>query len=95
MIYDVFNEDLLTWCKEPQYKGQHVDPVLLPDIIDEEEEYKVEEIRKHQKKKWWTQYLVHWKGYRDEHDQWIVKMGLSHAKEVIEDYWTRILSQNL
>ena len=50
MIHDVFNEDLLTWCKEPQYKGQHVDPVPLLDIINEEEEYKVKEIRKHWKK---------------------------------------------
>ena len=50
MIYDVFNEDLLTWCKEPQYKGQHVELVPLPDIINEKEEYEVEEIRKHQKK---------------------------------------------
>ena len=32
------------------------------------------------------QYLVHWKGYRDKHDQWITKMGLSHAKKVIKDY---------
>jgi len=47
MVHNVFNEDLLTQCKEPQYKGQHVDPAPLPDIINEEEEYKVEEIRKH------------------------------------------------
>ena len=47
MIYDMFNEDLLIQCKEPQYKGQHVEPAPLPDIINEEEEYEVEEIRKH------------------------------------------------
>jgi len=47
IVHNVFNEDLLTQCKEPQYKGQHVDPAPLPDIINEEEEYKVEEIRKH------------------------------------------------
>jgi len=32
------------------------------------------------------QYLIHWKGYRDEHDQWIAKSELPHAKEAIEDY---------
>ena len=42
-----------------------------------------------------TQYLVHWKGYGNEHDQWIAETGLPHAKGVIEDYWTRISSQNL
>ena len=47
MIHNVFNEDLLTQCKEPQFKGQHIKLVPLPDIINEEEEYKVEEIRKY------------------------------------------------
>jgi len=45
-----------------------MEPVPLPDIINEEEEYEVEEIRKYQKKGWRTQYLVHWKGYENEHD---------------------------
>ena len=69
-----------------------MDPALLPDIINKEEEYKVEEIRKHRKKGRETQYLVHWKGYRNKHDQWIAETGLPHAKGVIEDYWTRISS---
>ena len=86
IIHNVFNEDLLTQCKEPQYKGQHMDLAPLPDIINEEEEYEVEEIRKHQKKGQGTQYLVHWKEYRNKHNQWILKMGLPHAKGVIKDY---------
>ena len=57
-----------------------------PDIINKEEEYKVEEIRKHQQKGWETQFLVHWKRYRDEHNQWIMKSGLPHVKGMIEDY---------
>jgi len=69
-----------------------VELVPLPDIINKEEEYKVEEIRKYQKKGWGTQYLVHWKGYRNKHNQWIAGTGLSHAKEMIKDYWTRISS---
>ena len=69
MIHNVFNEDLLTQCKEPQYKDQHIELALLLDIINEKEEYKVEEIKKHRKKRWETQYLVHWKGYENEHNQ--------------------------
>ena len=38
---------------------------------------------------------MYWKGYRDKHDQWIVELGLPQAKEMIEDYWMRYLSQNL
>jgi len=47
----MFNENLLTQCKEPHYKDQYMESVPSPDIINEKEEYEVEEIRKHQKKK--------------------------------------------
>jgi len=41
------------------------------------------------------QYFTHWKGYGNKNDQWIAESGLPHAKETIEDYYTRYLSQNL
>ena len=68
-IHNMFNEDLLTQCVEPKFKGQHEELVPPPTIINEDEEYKVEEVRKHKKRSRRTQYLVHWKGYRDEHNQ--------------------------
>jgi len=46
----MFNEDLLTWCKGPKFKRQHIDLVPPPDIINKEEEYKVEEVQGHQNK---------------------------------------------
>ena len=95
MIHNVFNEDLLTQYVELKFKGQYKDPAPPPTIINKEEEYKVEEVRKHRKQGRKTQYLVHWKSYGDEHDQWIAETGLSHAKETIKDYWTRYLSWNL
>ena len=80
---------------EPKFQGQHKDPAPPPVIINEEEEYKVEEIRKHRTQGRGMQYLVHWKGYGDKHSQWIVESGLPHAKQAIEDYWMRYPSQNL
>jgi len=80
---------------EPKFKEQYKDLIPPPMIINEKEEYEIEEIRKHRKRRRGIQYLVHWKGYGDEHDQWIVETGLPHAKEVIEDYWARCLSRNL
>jgi len=77
---------------KPKFKGQHEELAPPPIIINEKEEYEIEEVRKHQKQGRGMQYLVHWKGYEDEHDQWIAEMGLSHAKEAIEDYWARCLS---
>jgi len=47
MIHNVFNKNLLTQCVEPKFKGQHKDPAPLPVIINEEEEYEVEEVQKH------------------------------------------------
>ena len=69
MIYNVFNENLLTWYVELKFKKQHEEPASPPMIINEEEEYEVEEVRKHRKHGKGTQYLVHWKGYGDEHNQ--------------------------
>jgi len=80
---------------EPKVKGQYEEPAPPSTIINKEEEYEVEEVRKHRKQGRGTQYLIHWKGYGDEHDQWIVELGLSHAKYVIKDYWTRYSSRNL
>ena len=48
-IYNMFNKDLLIQCIELKFKGQHKDSTPLPMIINEEEEYKVEEVRKHRK----------------------------------------------
>jgi len=47
MIHNVFNEDLLTQCVEPKFQGQCKEPAPPLVIINEEEEYKVEEVWKH------------------------------------------------
>ena len=44
MIYNMFNKDLLTRYNKLQFKGQHVEPAPPPTIINEKEEYKVEEV---------------------------------------------------
>ena len=95
MIHNMFNKNLLTRCNKLQFKGQHMEPAPLLTIINEKEEYEVEKVWKHRKQGREMQYLVHWKGYGDEHDQQIMESGLAHVKEVIEDYQTRISSQNL
>jgi len=49
IIHNMFNEDLLTRYKELQFKEQHMEPAPPPMIINEEEKYKVEEVRKYRK----------------------------------------------
>ena len=45
----MFNKDLLTRCRELQFNGKHMEMALLPEIINKEEEYKVEEVQNHRK----------------------------------------------
>jgi len=49
MIHDVFNEDLLTRCRESHYQEQHMEPAPLSTIINEEEKYEVKEVWKYKK----------------------------------------------
>ena len=70
-----------------------MDSVPPLEIINEEKEYKVEEITKYRKQGCGIQFFIHWKEYKNEYDQWISETGLTYVKEVIKDYWTRVLSQ--
>jgi len=47
IIHNVFNEDVLTRYVEPKFKGQHEELAPPPTIINEEEKYEIEEVRKH------------------------------------------------
>jgi len=47
MIHNVFNENLLIRYREPHFKGQYMKLAPPPTIINKEEEYEVEEVRKH------------------------------------------------
>jgi len=44
---------------EPKFKGQHKNSTPPPMIINKEEEYEIEEVRKHRKHGRGIQYLVH------------------------------------
>ena len=68
MIYNMSNEDLLTQYREPYFKRQHMDSASLLEIINEEEEYKVEEVWNYRKQEYNMQFLVHWKGYGNEYN---------------------------
>src|SRR6266404_2084417 len=71
-IHPVFHVDLLTPYKETEFHGRNFEQPL-PDLIDGEEEYEVEQIinSRHFGRGCQVQYLVHWKGYPKLDDQWI------------------------
>ena len=47
----MFNKDLLIRCKKLHFPGQYMELAPPPDIINEEEEYEVEETRNHRKQR--------------------------------------------
>ena len=94
IIHDVFNESLLSPHEKPQYGIQVKPTPPPPEIINEEEEYEVEEVRGHRRRGRGTQYLVHWTGYGDEEDTWIAESQLTHAKDAIRDYHKRFPEKN-
>jgi len=50
MIHNVFNENLLTKWREQKFLKQKNILLPPPEIINEEEEYEIEAIRKHRKR---------------------------------------------
>src|SRR6266702_4230528 len=88
-IHDVFHIDLLTPYRETDLHGSNYSR-LAPDLVDNEEEYKVEKIldswqfSRGRKK----QYLIKWKGYPDSDNEWVDKRDI-HAPEAIREFENR------
>jgi hypothetical protein len=89
IIHPVFNEALLTPFRKPEFPQQEGQEPWIPDIVGEEEEYEIEEIRDSRRRGRGVQFLTHWKGYPDEEDTWIPKSHLQNASEVLEEFHKR------
>jgi hypothetical protein len=85
-IHDVFHVDLLTPYIETDFHSpNYMRPP--PDLINEEEEYEVEQVlasRCHGRG-CKVQYLVKWKGYPDSENEWVGWDDM-HADEALEDF---------
>jgi chromodomain-containing protein len=86
-IHDVFHVDRLIPFTETQEYGKAY-PQLPPELIDGEEEYKIEEtldncikLRTCNLK----QYFVKWKGYAQSENSWVNEKDL-HTSDLLEDY---------
>ena len=85
-IHDVFHIDLLTPYRETNIHGSNYSRPA-PDLVDNEEEYEVEEVLDTRqsgrgRKK---QYLIKWKGYPDSDNKWVDYRNV-HAPEAIRDF---------
>jgi len=65
---------------------------VLPSLklINEKEEYKIEEILEKQRRKGKLWYKVKWINYSSKYDQWIFEQDLDDASELCEMYDVRV-----
>ncbi len=84
-IHPVFHVDLLTPYKETEFHGRNFERPLS-DLINGEEEYKVERVVNSRRfgRGRQVQYLVHWKGYPEADDQWIPWSDLNTPQLLVE-----------
>jgi Chromo (CHRromatin Organisation MOdifier) domain len=85
-MHDVFHVSLLTPYHENQVHGPNFSRPP-PDIIDNEEEFKVECILHHHGEKK-ISYQVKWTGYEDT--TWEPEENLQRSSDLIADYWKRV-----
>jgi hypothetical protein len=88
-IHNVFHSTLLTPFVQTEIHGPSF-PTLVPDIIDGQEEYKVEGILKHKTKRGKIHFLIRWKDQPTTEDSWEPEENLTHAKDALGDYWNRV-----
>ncbi len=99
-IHPRFNEKLLTLYILPAFPNQEVPPAPPPELINDEEEFEIEEIldsksrtiRGGRGKKSYEaiDYFVKWKGWTHEHNSWVRDSEMGNAQEAIEEYENRI-----
>jgi hypothetical protein len=92
-IHNVFHSSLLTPFKETNAHGPSY-PTPIPDIIDGEEEFKIEGILKHKIKSGKTHFLIRWKNCPTTEDSWEPEENVLHAQDSVKEYWTRIEHHN-
>ena len=84
-IHDVFHASLLSSYQSTEpYSPTLSSPP--PDVIDNEEEYKVKAILSHKGLNGWRLYLTTWKGYPSSENTWEPKVNLCHSPILLNTY---------
>jgi hypothetical protein len=89
-IHPVFHASELLSYRETEIHGPNY-PEPPPDIINGEEEYKIEAILAHKGNvKGRRRFLVSWKGYPNSENSWLPEKELKNAPEILKTYKTRL-----
>ena len=85
-IHDMFHASLLSPYRETTAHSPNFSQPP-PDLINDEEQYEVEQIRNHRYfgRNRTLQYLIHWKGYPDSDDTWELAAD-THTPDLVKSY---------
>jgi hypothetical protein len=86
-IYPVFHTSALKPYLVPDDSRQQ--PIPDPDIIAGQEEYEIDTILDSRLIRKQPQYLVKWKGFPNDENEWIPLKNLKHAQDAVKDYHAR------
>ncbi len=81
-LYDVFFIQLL----EKYYLQDRDDFIPLPELKDEDEEYKVEKVKDKNFKKRYIRYFVKWFGWLSEYNQWVPEVDMANVMGKIRSF---------
>ncbi|SJL06748.1 uncharacterized protein ARMOST_10090 [Armillaria ostoyae] len=98
-IHPRFNKKLLTPYTPPTFPNQEQPPSPPPDLIEDKEQWELEEVLNSKTCKVHTKrgqpsttvinYFVKWKGWTQEHNSWVAESDMGNAKEAIANYVTK------
>ena len=101
-IHNVFHVSLLEEYRTRE-EGGKIHPPPLPEIIDGQVEYEVEQILLHKyhtvalrKNKRFTKkitelrYLIKWKGYNEDYITWEPAVNCQNCPEKVQEYWDSV-----
>lgn len=68
--------------KDPDY-------MPMPELLDDGEDYEVEEVLDRRRRKGELQYLVKWRGWSTDYNQWVAEADMAGAEELREAFDSR------
>ena len=86
LIHPVFNQDLLMPFNEAAFTTQRKPRPPPPKVVGDELEYEVQQILDARRRRNTIEYLVSWKGYGPEHNQWTKRRDV-HAKDLVTMFY--------
>lgn len=83
-LHNVFHVSLL----EPWNRREDApdEDMPMPDLEDDDDEFEVEEVRDHRKTREGDEYLVKWKGWPSEYNQWVASEDMEGAQRAIRAF---------